>query len=133
MLLMARAPVDGSFLIDLAVPMLLLGIAAGVFFMPLFLIATAEAGPSDSGLVSGLVGMSQLIGGAVGLAVLAGVAAIRSGGLLAGGAEPQTALNEGYHAAFLVAAALSLITTIITATQLQDPKVPATASVYSSS
>jgi EmrB/QacA subfamily drug resistance transporter len=127
MLLLARAPVGGSFLIDLAVPMLLLGIAAGVFFMPLFLIATAEAGPSDSGLVSGLIGMSQLIGGAVGLAVLAGVAAIRSAALLAGGVELQTALNEGYHAAFLVAAALSLITAIISATQLQDPKVPATA------
>ena len=71
MLLMARAPVDGSFAIDLLPPMLLMGIAAGISFMPLFLIATAEAGQSDSGLVSGLISMSQMIGGAIGLAVLA--------------------------------------------------------------
>jgi MFS family permease len=129
MLLMARAPVGGSFLGDLLVPMLLLGIAAGVSFMPLFLIATAEAGPSESGLVSGLISMSQMIGGAIGLAVLAGVAAIRAAGLLAADAEPQVALNEGYHAAFLIAAGLSLMTTLISATQLQDPKLPAPAPI----
>jgi EmrB/QacA subfamily drug resistance transporter len=124
LLLLARTPVGGSFLGDLLLPMLLLGIAAGVSFMPLFLIATAEAGPSDSGLVSGLISTSQMIGGAVGLAILAGVAALRSGSLLDGAADPRVALNEGYHLAFLVGAGLSLLTALIAATQLEDPKLP---------
>ena len=42
-------------------PMLVMGIAAGMSFMPLFLIATAEADPSESRLVSGLISMSQMI------------------------------------------------------------------------
>jgi MFS family permease len=125
MLLMARAPVGGSFVVDLLPPMLLLGIAAGVSFMPLFLIATAEAGPSDSGLVSGLISMSQMVGGAIGLAVLADIAAIYANRVLGAGASPDVALNDGYHAAFLVGAVLSLICAIITATQLEEPKVSA--------
>src|SRR5438132_3888476 len=82
MLLMARAPVGGSFVADMLAPMLVMGIAAGVSFMPLFLIATAEADPSESGLVSGLISMSQMIGGAIGLAVLAGIAGAAAGGAL---------------------------------------------------
>jgi hypothetical protein len=58
------------------------------------------------------------------LAVLAGVAAVRTSGLLETGVQPQLALNEGYHAAFLVAARLSLLSALISATQLEAPKVP---------
>ncbi|MBV9547973.1 MAG: MFS transporter [Chloroflexi bacterium] len=124
LLLLARTPVDGSFARDLLPAMLVLGIAAGVSFMPLFLIATAEAAPSDSGLISGLISMSQMIGGAVGLAALAGIAAIRTGALLQAGSDAQVALNSGYHAAFLVGAALSLVTALIGAAWLENPKVP---------
>jgi MFS family permease len=120
MLLLARAPVGGSFAVDLLGPMLLLGFSAGLSFMPLFLIATAEASAADSGLVSGLISMSQMIGGAIGLAVLAGVAAMR-----AGGAVTPEALNGGYQAAFLVAAVLSLGCAALAASQLEEPKVRA--------
>jgi MFS family permease len=92
--------------------------------MPLFLIATAEAGPSDSGLVSGLISMSQMVGGAIGLAVLADIAAVYTNGLLASGAAADLALNDGYHAAFLVGAVLSFLCAIVSATQLEAPKVP---------
>jgi MFS family permease len=129
MLLMARAPVGGSFVVDLLPPMLLLGIAAGISFMPLFLIATAEVGPSNSGLVSGLISMSQMVGGAIGLAVLADIAAVYANNLLGGGAPAEVALNEGYHAAFFVGAALSFVCAIVSATQLEQPKVAAPASM----
>jgi EmrB/QacA subfamily drug resistance transporter len=117
----ARAPVDGAFLPDIAVPMFLLGLGAGISFMPLFLIATADVGSSDSGLVSGLISTSQMIGGAVGLALLAGLAATWTGARLAGGDPAPTALNDGYHAAFWLAAALSLMTAVIAATQVRPP------------
>src|SRR5207237_790381 len=60
MLLFAQAPVDGSFFPHIAVPMFVLGFSAGIMFMPLFLIATGDVEPSDSGLVSGLISTSQM-------------------------------------------------------------------------
>ena len=77
MLLFARAPVDGSFVRDILPPMFLLGLGSGLSFMPLFLIATGETAPAESGLVTALISTSQLIGGAIGLALLAGLAAAR--------------------------------------------------------
>ena len=123
--LFGRAPVDGAFLPDIAVPMFLLGLGAGISFMPLFLIATADATSSDSGLVSGLISTSQMIGGAVGLALLAGFAAAWTGARLTGGELPQVALNDGYHAAFWLAAGLSLVTAGVAATQVRTPAAAA--------
>jgi MFS family permease len=115
----SRAPVNGHFLADVLPPMFLLGVGAGISFMPLVLIATAEADPSESGLVSGLISTSQMIGGAIGLAVLASIALVRTAGLVAAGQPQPAALNSGYHAAFAVGAALSLVTALVTWTQLR--------------
>jgi EmrB/QacA subfamily drug resistance transporter len=123
LLVFARAPVDGAFVPDVLAPMLLLGLGAGISFMPLFLIATAEISPSDSGLVSGLISTSQMIGGALGLAVLASVAVAATAATSVGQPTPET-LNTGYRAAWLVAAALSLVTTVLCATQLRGASAP---------
>jgi hypothetical protein len=66
-----------------------------------------------------------MIGGAIGLAVLASVALLRTGGLLAAGETEEVALNEGYHAAFLAAAVLSIGTALLVGTQVQNPSQPA--------
>jgi EmrB/QacA subfamily drug resistance transporter len=121
MVLFARAPVDGTFVRDVLPPMFLLGLGAGLSFMPLFLIATSDTSPSESGLVSGLISMSQMIGGAIGLALLAGLAATRTATATAQGASADAALVDGFHAAFLLGAALSLITAILAVTQLREP------------
>jgi EmrB/QacA subfamily drug resistance transporter len=125
--LFARSPVNGAFVPDILVPMLLLGIGASGSFMPLLLIATAEVGSSESGLVSGLISTSQMIGGALGLALLAGLAAARTSASLASGSPPVVALNDGYAAAFLLAAILALVTAILAATQLH-PAQPSDSS-----
>jgi hypothetical protein len=119
LLLFARAPVDGSFWPDMLVPMVLLGLGAGISFMPLILLGTQGVGASESGLVSGLLSTSQLIGGSIGLALLAAVASFRTAGLVADGAEHIFALAAGYHAAFLVAAGLELVTVALAITQLR--------------
>jgi EmrB/QacA subfamily drug resistance transporter len=116
LLLFARAPVDGSFWPDMLVPMLLLGLGAGISFMPLILVGTQGVSASDSGLVSGLLSTSQLIGGSIGLALLAGVASFRTAGLAADGADHLVALTAGYQAAFLVAACLELVTLTLATT-----------------
>jgi EmrB/QacA subfamily drug resistance transporter len=102
--LFARAPVGGDFALDVLPGMLLLGLGAGVAFNPLLLAAMSDVKPEQSGLASGVVNTSFMMGGALGLAVLASLAAARTGNLAAAGADAVTALNGGYHAAFFVGA-----------------------------
>ena len=104
LLLFARAPVNGNFVVDVLPGMILLGFGAGIAFNPVLLAAMSGVKPSDSGLASGIVNTSFMMGGALGLAILASLAAARSAGLLAAGATQLAALNGGLHAAFLVGA-----------------------------
>ncbi|SFB85131.1 DHA2 family efflux MFS transporter permease subunit [Collimonas sp. OK412] len=104
LLLFARAPVDGHFVADVLPGMVLLGLGAGVAFNPVLLAAMSDVAPSESGLASGVVNTSFMMGGALGLAVLASLAALHTEHLLATGNEPVGALNSGYQAAFLVGA-----------------------------
>ena len=99
--LFARAPVDGDFLIDVLPGMVLLGIGAGIAFNPLLMGAMSDASPEDSGLASGLVNTAFMMGGALGLAVFASIAAIGTDSLQASGAAPLEALNGGYRIAFV--------------------------------
>ncbi|MEA2661645.1 MAG: hypothetical protein QOH08_1217 [Chloroflexota bacterium] len=107
--LLARTPVAGSYAVDLAPPLFLIAVGGGLAFLPLILIATSDATPQDSGLISGLVSTFQMVGGAIGLAVLVTIAAARTAAAAAGGQADAAALNEGYHAAFLTGAALAAI------------------------
>jgi hypothetical protein len=102
--LFARAPVDGGFLVDVLPPMLLIGIGAGMAFNPVLLAAMSDVEPSESGLASGVVNTSFMMGGALGLAVLASVAASRTDSLLASGESAAAALTGGYQVAFLIGA-----------------------------
>jgi MFS family permease len=108
LVLFARAPVDGSYLVDVLPPMLLLGLGAGIAFNPLLLAAMSDVEPQESGLASGVVNTAFMMGGALGLATLASIAASRTDSLRAGGDDAVAALNGGYHAAFLVGALFAL-------------------------
>src|SRR6266540_2687725 len=107
LLLFARAPVDGSYVIDVLPSMLLLGLGGGISFNPMLLAAMGDVEPSESGLASGVVNTSQMMGGALGLAILASLAASRTDHLRASGDAPRAALAGGYHAAFVVGAAFA--------------------------
>jgi EmrB/QacA subfamily drug resistance transporter len=111
--LFARAPLDGHFSLDVLPGMLLLGLGAGIAFNPLLLAAMGDVAPSESGLASGLVNTSFMMGGALGLAVLASLANFRARHLQDAGADPITALNGGYHAAFLVGACFAALAAIL--------------------
>jgi EmrB/QacA subfamily drug resistance transporter len=105
--LFARAPADGSFAVDVLPAMLLLGLGAGVAFNPMLLAAMSDVEPSQSGLASGVVNTAFMMGGALGLAVLASLAAARTAGLAAAGAAPTLALNGGYQLTFLAGALIA--------------------------
>ena len=96
----ARAPVDGSFALDVLPAMVLLGFGASFAFLTVILASVSGVPEDQAGLASGLVNTSQQMGGALGLAVLASVAAFRTEGLLEAGSAPVAALNAGLHAAF---------------------------------
>jgi MFS family permease len=104
LLLFARAPLDGHFLVDVLPGMVLLGVGAGIAFNPVLMAAMSDVAPEESGLASGVVNTSFMMGGALGLAVLASVAASRTGSLRASGSGQLTSLLGGYHLAFLVGA-----------------------------
>ena len=102
LMLYARLPVDGSFVVDILPGSVLLGIGAGMGFNPLLLAAMGDVEPTEAGLASGVVNTAFMMGGALGLAVLASLSTSRSDKLLASGDDLQTALTGGYHAAFLI-------------------------------
>jgi len=93
--------------------MLLLGLGAGIAFNPVLLAAMSDVDPSQSGLASGVVNTSFMMGGALGLAVLASLAAARTDAFAAGGAAQPTALNAGYQIAFLVGAVFAFVACVI--------------------
>jgi EmrB/QacA subfamily drug resistance transporter len=106
LLVFRRAPVDAGYAADLLPAMVLLGVGAGLVFPALMTLAMSGATPEDSGLASGLVNTTQQVGGALGLAVLATLSTTRTDSLLAHGGSSASALTDGYHLAFTIAAAL---------------------------
>jgi EmrB/QacA subfamily drug resistance transporter len=117
--LLARAPVSGSFLRDVLPSMILLGFGAGLALNPVLLAAMGDVSQSEAGLASGIVNTSFMMGGALGLAVLASVAASRTSGLLASGHGHLAALTGGYHSAFVIGAASALLAAVLGALRLR--------------
>jgi EmrB/QacA subfamily drug resistance transporter len=124
LLLLVRAPVDGSYVSDVLPSMILLGLGAGMAFNPVLLAAMGDVDPAEAGLASGVVNTSFMMGGAVGLAVLASVAASRTSTLLDAGHSEAAALTGGYHVAFLLGAIFAAAAAVIGATLLRE-SVPA--------
>jgi MFS family permease len=104
--LYTRLPVHSSYLVDLLPGMLLLGVGAGLVFPSLATLAMSSATADDSGLASGLLNTTAQVGGALGLAVLATLAASQTQSLLASGESAQNALTGGFQMVFGMSAAL---------------------------
>ena len=113
LLLFARAPVDGRYLTDVLPVMILLGLGAGLAAPSLMTLAMSGATERDAGLTSGLVNTTVQVGGAIGLAVLATLASARTDALRAGGEPAASALNAGFHVAYLTGAALVAVALVV--------------------
>jgi MFS family permease len=121
LVLFARAPVDGNFVVDVLPSMILLGFGAGMAFNPVLLAAMSDVEPTEAGLASGVVNTSFMMGGALGLAILASLAASRTDDLLASGEDELVALNSGYHVAFLLGAIFAAAAAALAAALLRAP------------
>jgi EmrB/QacA subfamily drug resistance transporter len=118
LLLFTQAPVDGGYLTHGLPVVLLIGAGAGISFPALMTLAMSGATPSDAGLASGLINTTAQVGGALGLAVLATLASTRTNSLRDAGDSTLTALNGGYHLAFLIGAALVAVAIVVAMTVL---------------
>ena len=113
LLFLVRAPVAGDYLVDVLPSMLLIGIGGGMAFNPMILAAMSDVRPERAGIASGMLNTSFMLGGALGLAILASIAAGVTSGSAAAGASTATALTDGYHAAFAVGGAFALIAAVL--------------------
>src|SRR5947207_15523369 len=126
--LFALAPAHGGgFLVHVLPVTVRMGAGAGLCLPALMTLAMSSATPQDAGLASGLVNTTAQIGGALGLAVLATVAASRTGDLAAAGKAGAAALTGGYHLAFWIGAALVAVALGIALLVVRPEERPAPA------
>jgi MFS family permease len=123
--LFAFAPEQGSVWLYVMPGMVLLGIGEGVAFNPVLLAAMGDVKPSDSGLASGIVNTAFMMGGALGLAILASVAAARTASLTAAGESAVIALNGGYHLAFSLGAVCAAVAGVLGGLFIRPSRQPA--------
>src|SRR5207247_5223409 len=98
--------------------MLVTGIGLGLTFISVTMAATAGVPDRDQGTASGLIGTAQQVGAAVGLAILVNVAGSVTRVSLPQGAG---AVIAGYHQAFVIAAAVSLVAAILALIVIKRP------------
>ncbi len=127
LLLFARTPVDADYVADILPAMIVVAIGIGTSFPSLMTLAMSGATPEDSGLASGVVNTSAQVGGAIGLAVLATLATERTHTLEDAGAAFDSALNSGYHLAYLVGAALVGAALLVAVFAMEEAEMPAHA------
>jgi EmrB/QacA subfamily drug resistance transporter len=102
--LLARLPLHGSYLSDVLPGLALIGLGGSLSFLPLVSLSMRDVPPADFGAASGMINVSQQIGGAIGLAVLATLTATRARELVASGHSATSAAIGGDHLAFVVSA-----------------------------
>jgi hypothetical protein len=107
------AALSANFIFGVLPGMVLLGLGAGMAFNPVLLAGTAFVPQNESGLASGVLNTSFMMGGSLGLAVLASIAGSVSAASLASGIATPVALLSGYHIAFMVGASFALLAALV--------------------
>ncbi|HXY72928.1 MAG TPA: MFS transporter [Actinomycetota bacterium] len=122
LLLFARMPVGGTYVVDVLPGMLLFGIGGGLVFAPSVALAMSGTGPRDSGVASGLANLTLQLGAALGLAVLASVSATVAARRLTSGVAAPFALTDGFHVAFLIGAGCVALAVVLVAALLPSAR-----------
>jgi EmrB/QacA subfamily drug resistance transporter len=104
LLLLSTQGTHAGYAPGLLFAFLLLGLGAGLSFLPLLTIGMSDAPARDAGLASGIVNVSVQLFGAIGLAALGTIATDRAKSLSTGGHTMAAALTGGYHLAYVVGA-----------------------------
>ena len=119
---LSQVRVDGSYLGDIFFGLLLFGPGLGAAYVAASIASLADAGEADAGLASGLNNASFQIGGAVGVAILSSVVVSQ-----AHGADPLTALTNGFQSAFATAIVFAVAGAVFAGALLGRPRLRAPA------
>jgi MFS family permease len=126
LLLFTQVSVSGTYLGTILVPGLLVATGLGLSIVPATISAVAGVAPKEAGLASGLVNTSRLVGGALGLAILAAVATAKTNSDLShthgGTLALHVALTNGFQVAFGVAAGFAFVGGLVALFGL--PRIP---------
>ncbi len=118
---LSHIPVHGSYWGNVAPGLLLMGLGMGATFVSVTIAATSGVPHHEAGLASGLLNTAQQVGGAVGLAVLTGVATSSTTHYLSGlhlHAAPSraaiaAATVHGFHDGYLIASCFGIGASLI--------------------
>lgn len=110
---LAAAGSDATYLADLLGPSILIGVGLGGALVTATQLSVDGVEGGESGLAGGLVNTSQQVGGAIGLSVLATLAAARTSSLERAGEAAADALAGGFSWLFIGAAALVLAAAVV--------------------
>jgi EmrB/QacA subfamily drug resistance transporter len=111
--LLGQAPADGNYYVDVLPAMILIGLGAGFSFVSITTAALGSVGDEAAGLASGLLSTSVQLGGAFGVAALVALASERSADLIGSGSAPMAAQAGGLQLAFLVAAGVAQVGSLV--------------------
>jgi EmrB/QacA subfamily drug resistance transporter len=117
-LLLTRVSGHGDYGSHVLPAMIILAAGMGMAFVPVTIAGTSGVAPDDSGLASGLLNMTQQVGGSLGLAILSSIATSRTTSALHTGLALPAALTHGFKGAFIIGAALCAMGAAITITLL---------------
>jgi len=122
--LLSQLPAQTSYFPAIFTPFALLGLGAGLSFLPLMTIAMADVPLADAGLASGIVNASLQISAAIGIAALGTVAAERTKVLAGLGQHHLQALTGGFHLAWVIGAGAVAAGALIALVALRAPARP---------
>jgi EmrB/QacA subfamily drug resistance transporter len=120
MLFATNTPVDGNYATHILPAALLGALGMSLAYIPATMAAMSGAKPEEAGLASGLANTSYQIGSAISLAIMAAIAAASTASQA--GADPVTALNEGFQQAFLWSGIFAFAGAILAILFIRSPK-----------
>jgi EmrB/QacA subfamily drug resistance transporter len=100
-LMLAAAPDRAAYAADLLPGLVIIGFGVGLVFPAVSVTAMSHVEPREAGLAAGVLSTAHEIGAALGVAVLAAIAAI-------GDVASEAALATGYQDGFIAAAVIAL-------------------------
>ncbi|HEX4011139.1 MAG TPA: MFS transporter [Solirubrobacteraceae bacterium] len=117
MLLLSGIAPGGTYVGDVLAGALLTALGMGFSLVPSTIVAMSGVAGSESGVASGLLNTSRLMGGALGLAILSTIAASQTRGDI--GVSAGQALSSGFDLAFTVATGFALAGALVAAITLR--------------
>ncbi|WP_220494876.1 MFS transporter [Lacibacter sediminis] len=122
LILFAFVPTNGTYLLNVLPASLLGALGMSLAYIPGTMASMSGAKPEETGLASGIVNTSYQIGSAIGLAIIAVIAAAVTKSAAAAGVTEAEALNNGFQTAFISAAVVSAVSVLIAVIKIKQGK-----------